>query len=362
MYLFDLAKAFDSLPHSLILKSLARVEVTGSLYNWFVDYLSGHRQRVVLDGAHSPTAAVTSGVPPGSFLGPLLFILSINPLADLSLSLQNRPIRHSEDFIALQSDIHLIEEWVSSCGLRHNCKKTKCMLISRKREPTAMSLSLQGTPLEQVSSHKYLGITISEDLSWSLRPVRPNRCLVSSTEPSREPTNAVWSIFTRFWSGPLSNTATVFGIPTNNAMSISWRKSGFATGNWSRNPNQLRSALEWPLLSTRRSFHKLCLCRKILPHPLHSILTTPVSHCEACPLFRPFVSTNYHRSSFFNSVIPMWNSIPDNIVSNCSYSGFLVVWLLFLPCLCTPFCFITSVSALFCALLSLRASLVLATC
>ncbi len=76
---FDLSKAFDTLPHSLIMNSLARVGGCGELYHWFANYLSERRQRVVLDGACSSTLGVTSGVPQGSILGPLLFILSVDP-------------------------------------------------------------------------------------------------------------------------------------------------------------------------------------------------------------------------------------------------------------------------------------------
>ncbi len=80
---FDLSKAFDTLPHSLIMNSLAHVGVCGELYHWFANYLSERRQRVVLDGACSSTLGVTSGVPQGSILGPLLFILSVDPLTQL---------------------------------------------------------------------------------------------------------------------------------------------------------------------------------------------------------------------------------------------------------------------------------------
>ena len=79
----DLAKAFDSLPHQLVLESLARVGVQGSLYAWFEDYLSNRFQCVVLEGSRSAPAPVTSGVPQGSILGPLLFVLSMDTLSNV---------------------------------------------------------------------------------------------------------------------------------------------------------------------------------------------------------------------------------------------------------------------------------------
>ena len=73
---FDLRKAFDSLPHSLILSSLARVGVCRNLLVWVRNYLSDRSQRVVLNGSSSSLAAVSSGVPQGSILGPLFGELS----------------------------------------------------------------------------------------------------------------------------------------------------------------------------------------------------------------------------------------------------------------------------------------------
>jgi hypothetical protein len=176
---FDLSKAFDSVPHNLLLHKLKSFGICGKLHAWLTDYLTNRLQRVTLNGAESEWLPVTSGVPQGSILGPLLFILYINDLPDL-LSPNTlcaifaddtkiyRHINSHQDHIILQRDINNIHHWSTIWGLTFN--KNKCTIISLKRNnnPNEYLYSMDNTRLPHTENAPDLGLTITQSLSWNL--------------------------------------------------------------------------------------------------------------------------------------------------------------------------------------------------
>ena len=176
---FDVKKAFDSVPHSKILDALFNIGIRGQLLNWIHDYLSNRHQRVVLDGISSVPVAVTSGVPQGSILGPLLFNIVMDSITRLQLSknaglilyaddiLLFKPIDSPDDISQLQADVDKILSWMASQGLTPNHTKTQVLPITRSRNALLIDISINGHRIVPVSSVKYLGVSISSDLSWS---------------------------------------------------------------------------------------------------------------------------------------------------------------------------------------------------
>ena len=113
----DIAKAFDTVPHQRLLLKLNNVGIRGPLLKWTESFLSGRQQRVVIDGMSSEWRQVSSGVPQGSVLGPLLFLIFVN---DINVGLSStvrlfaddcalyRSINDHQDCVQLQHDLQLI--------------------------------------------------------------------------------------------------------------------------------------------------------------------------------------------------------------------------------------------------------------
>ena len=176
----DMSKAFDTVRHTVLLQKLEEFKITGSLHSWFSSYLCGRRQRVTIPGGVSPYLPVTSGVPQGSILGPVLFLIYVNDRPKCVSSRSSvaffaddtkliKTINSIEDAQLLQQDLNNVNNWATSSGLTFNEIKTKAQTITRKRLPVLHQYTLNGQDIAKTDAERDLGIWVTRDLTWSMQ-------------------------------------------------------------------------------------------------------------------------------------------------------------------------------------------------
>ena len=168
----DFSKAFDKVSHDRLLYKLDHAGIDKNTRNWIRSFLSGRTQRVIIDGEESGAVPVTSGVPQETVLGPTL-------LNDMPQYTKHSQIRlFTDDMIVYliitavddcqkpQDDLKRLKKWENDWQMEFHPAKCNVLRITRKRNKTIFPYTLHDHILEEVSSAKYLGITISYDMSW----------------------------------------------------------------------------------------------------------------------------------------------------------------------------------------------------
>ena len=172
----DLSKAFDSVPHERLLLKLNRYGIDGQLYLWFRSFLTNRRQRVQIRGSYCEWSPVISGVPQGSILGPIMFLIYVNDIPNIITSTAKlfaddtkiyRQINKVEDSIALQSDLTALDLWADHWQVKFNPSKCEVMRITHNRDKSTTRYQVSGTELRNVSNYKDLGVIMANDLTWT---------------------------------------------------------------------------------------------------------------------------------------------------------------------------------------------------
>ena len=174
----DLSKAFDTVDHNLLLNKLSYYGVRGIARDWFSSYLNNRTQYVNLNGTKSDLKRITCGVPQGSILGSLLFIIFINDIVkcsdilkfilfadDTNLFYSNANIIHLRTI--LNSELSKLNTWFKLNHLSLNISKSNFILFGTKHFPADFELSIDGIVLQSVSFTKFLGVFIDKKLTWN---------------------------------------------------------------------------------------------------------------------------------------------------------------------------------------------------
>ena len=177
----DLRKAFDTVDHTILLSKLDKLGVKGLPHNWLSSYLNNRTQATIANNSMSNQLSIHCGVPQGSILGPLLFLVYINDLGRVLESCRFQ--LYADDTVIylsgnntlttvakIQEDITRLYEWCSRNRLTINIQKTKAMIIGSKsliKKCNPPSIKLGTNIIEYVKSYKYLGITLDQTLTFN---------------------------------------------------------------------------------------------------------------------------------------------------------------------------------------------------
>ena len=169
----DLSKAFDTVPHKKLLHKLKGYGVGGDILNWITDFLSDRKQYVSVNGSCSGETPVTSGVPQGSVLGPILFIYYINDMPDLIKvfikifaddTKASNQILSLEDSLVLQSSIDNLCCWTKDWDVTFNC--AKCGVMHLGKNNPKHKYTINNTILHETTSEKDLGVYVDPLLNF----------------------------------------------------------------------------------------------------------------------------------------------------------------------------------------------------
>ena len=179
MILLDLKKTFDTVNHSIFLMKLKAIGLSESPVRWFSSYLSDRRQLVDLSGTYSSPGTISCGVPQGSILGPLLFLIYVN---DMSAVVENKLLLYADDSAILvpakskqeietrlSHDLDILSQWLICNKLSLHLGKTESILFGSKqrlKSQSQLDINCNGQSIESREEVKYLGATIDNNLSF----------------------------------------------------------------------------------------------------------------------------------------------------------------------------------------------------
>ena len=184
----DFKKAFDSVPHHRLLYKLSRIGIRGRLLTWIENFLIGRSQTVHISDKQSAKVAVESGVPQGSVLGPILFIVYINDCAskldcDIAMFADDiklwRVIRTAADEENLQENLNRLQTWSNDWLLPFNETKCNIIRVGNVSSSNRRVYRLNGIPLKEVDTQKDLGVWIMPSLKPSLHCAKVSKSAMS---------------------------------------------------------------------------------------------------------------------------------------------------------------------------------------
>ena len=347
--LLDFSKAFDTVPHARLLHKLQHYGIGGKTHRWIADFLRNRCQRVILEGSASESTAVTSGVPQGSVVGPMLFTVFINDLPDYVSPgccvrmfaddcMVFRKIGSEEDAKHLQQDLDALQRWERNWLLKFNPEKCQVLHITNKRKKIQSSYYIHDQQLNTTDTAKYLGVHLKNNLNWTdhIKAVTKKASGVSAflqrnIRPCPRKTKAL--CYLTLVRPILEYACTVWDPHTKENIHrlemVQHRYARFVMGDYhyASSVTAMLNQLQWPTLQERRAQFKMVMVYRMIHHqadvlkPL--LIPTGMSLRGHHQQFRvPFARTLIYQKTFLPDAIRMWNSLPVVVVQCTSVETF----------------------------------------
>ena len=337
----DFSKAIDKVDHHKLTLKLNRLGINNEVTNWVHSFLNSRTQQVVVDGHTSDNLPVLSGVPQGSVLGPCLFLSYITDLPDSVKSkvrlfaddtIVYLTISSTRDAQTLQKDLELLETWEKDWSMEFNPDKCEVLSISRKRKPIIFPYKLHNIPLKFADAAKYLGVTISKNLTWTnhinnvtskaknslrfiQRNVRTTNQKVKETayktyvRPQLEYCSVVWHPWQKYLIYQIEQ------VQRSAARYVFYDYDRYSS------VSKMLTQLQWQTLEQRRNINAVTMLYKI-QNNLVNVDHHHLTHTRNLNYLRPHSRTLYHQHSFFPRTIRLWNSLPLHVQSSSTLNIF----------------------------------------
>ena len=325
----DISKAFDRVWHKGLIFKLKQNGLDGNILKWVENYLSDRKQKVIVGSSVSKSMPITAEVSQGCVLGPLLFLVYVNDIADQLLSVtrlfaDDTSLASSTSNISdlegiMNHDLAIISNWSKQWLVDFNPNKTEAILFNTRNE-VAPNLVFDNVPVKFVQNHKHLGLTFSADGKWhehienistsaskvlgimrnlkyKLRRKTLNQLYISFLRPLLEYASVVWDNCTQYEKETLERIQhEAARIVTGTTRSISLVN--------------LYKEIGWLSLSDRRKYQKLTYIYKIVhnltPDYLSNLVPNTVGNVSDYNLRNNFdlVTVARRTEIFSNSFFP----------------------------------------------------------
>ena len=349
----DLSKAFDTVNHDILLKKLYHYGIRGVAFDWFKSYLSERKQFVTYNECHSEQKYIKCGVPQGSILGPLLFLLYVNDMVNASERLFSQLFADDTNvFISGKNLNSLIEtmncelqklyEWMCVNKLSLNIKKTKFMLFTPKKSlKVEQNVFINGHIIEKVENFKFLGVIIDSHLKWNdhihhiKKKIAKGLGIMYKAKRLLN-TNTLITLYYSFMYPYYLYCIEVWGTASNESLVSLLKLQKRALRLIKSVPvrtdsDSIFKSLEILTVNNTYTFKVGMLMFKVnadkVPKCIHELfLKTHEIHSRSTrqmfKLYMPSSKLEIVRKSFRSKGVTIWNFILDNFEISCSIHSF----------------------------------------